>query len=59
MEETEIKNETPPVPRYTCGECGLGVIVFEGQIFRGCTHVEATVSATCSAICYGESKIDD
>lgn len=43
-------------PRFTCSECGVAVIVFDGVIHRPCEHKEAAVLADCSATATGESN---
>lgn len=55
--EVEIIASEQAKPRYTCAECGLGVIIINGKIIRGCTHEKAAVNAACSATAYGESKL--
>jgi len=53
--------ETPEMaistPRYTCAQCGLGVIIIGDKVIRGCGHEEAAINASCTATVYGESKV--
>ncbi|CAB4151199.1 hypothetical protein UFOVP591_5 [uncultured Caudovirales phage] len=52
-----MEEQKKPEPRYHCKECGVAVIVLNGQVIRPCEHKEAGVTADCSATCYGESKV--
>jgi len=43
-------------PTYTCSVCGLGVILLEGQLIRGCEHKDAPVNAAVRAKIQGKSS---
>lgn len=43
---------------YKCAECQKPVIVYEGTIFRPCSHDEATVIADITATATGEATAD-
>jgi ribosomal protein L37AE/L43A len=42
---------------YTCKECGMAVIVRNGEVIRACSH-KGTVIAGMSAVATGESKLE-
>jgi hypothetical protein len=44
---------------YTCSECGVQVIVFDGVIHRPCEHKDAVVIASCEATATGESTLSE
>ncbi len=44
-------------PRFKCKVCQCPVIVHDGVIHRPCEHKEAGVTADCSAVATGESKV--
>lgn len=46
-------------PKYKCAECGIAVIILDGEIIRPCPHKDAAVTADCSAVVYGESKLEE
>lgn len=48
---------TDEQPRFHCKECGVAVIVHDGEIHRPCEHKDAGVLADCSAVATGESKV--
>lgn len=41
---------------YFCKECGLAVIVRNGEIIRACKHT-GTIIATMSAVATGDSEV--
>jgi len=43
---------------YICKECGMAVIVLDGNIIRACPHEGSTVVAKMSGTVTGESKLE-
>lgn len=43
---------------YSCKECGMPVIIRDGEIIRSCEHAKATVLASMSATATGKSKLE-
>jgi hypothetical protein len=47
------------MPRFTCAECGKGVVVVEGgEVLRHCEHKDAVVHANLKAILYSHGELE-
>jgi hypothetical protein len=46
MTAQEASDQQIDNPLFVCTSCGEAVVVYGGQFFRTCEHVEALVAAT-------------